>query len=177
MSKNGRGGGSNRRAPTTLEAFQDNVTNDLTLIREENEKCDNQLTGKIEKVKSWNQKQDENITLLVDRVDTLEANGKEKESRSVDDIVKEKVDAVVSDQLERMVAEKIAIFVQGGELEGRVGVIVKGLLGTKGKNGKVMSVTQLAARGNLKCVNDLKKDEKGFYNGRVSKYGFCVWCC
>jgi hypothetical protein len=180
--RNNRGGSKGKKATTTVvdnAEFQESVATDIGDLEDTISRVDNEITGKIAKVKEWNQKQDENITGLLDRVAKLEAvEMAEKEQISVEDIVKDRMDAFVSGQLEQIVAEKIALYMKGGELSGKVDEIVKGLLGAKDQDGKIVSVKQLSARGNLKSVKELECDEKNFYKSRVYKYDLtCAAAC
>jgi hypothetical protein len=175
MSQRSRGGTGTKGRKTTAAAldnddFQEKVADDLGEFKDEIDRIDNKITGEIKKMKEWNGKQDENITQLLDRVGKLEGDEtKEEEPRSVDEIVKEKMNAFVSDQLEQIVVEKIGLFMKGEEIMGKVGKIVKGLLGAKDQQGKIVSVAQLSARGNLRSVKELESDEKNFYKMRVYK--------
>lgn len=159
-----------RKANATVAydvSLQDTVIADLTNLTKTIEETDDRLGGKILKLLDWNEKADTNITRLLDRVSALEAAERERNTVSLEDLVKEKMDAFVSGELTRIVEGKVAQMLASGELTNKVSTIVKTLLGTQGKDGKIISVTQLRSRGNLNCLDDLVSDIGGHYQARI----------
>ena len=115
-----------------------------------------------------NKKADDNITRLLDRVSALEAEEEKRNATSLEDLVKEKMDAFVAGELTRIVEGKVAQMLVGGELANKVNVLVQTVLGTQGKNGKILSVKQLESQGNYKCIGDLIKNKNNVSQQTVS---------
>jgi lysozyme family protein len=160
--------GSGRGASGTAK-LATKATTDLNKLKKDI--CDNKvlLEREIQKVEKWNEKSDRNITQLMERVKHLEDQGETHESPEVaEDTLKERMEEFVSDEVTRIVKEQVAALMEGENVTGQIGKIVKQLLGTQGKNGKIMSVDQLSAQGNLRSVEQLQTDQHQYYRTCVT---------
>ena len=159
------GGKGSGRGTSGTAKLATKATTDLNKLKKDI--CANKvlLEKEIQKVEKWNEKSDRSITELMERVKHLEDQGETHESPEVaEDTLKERMEEFVSEEITRIVKEQVVtILMEGENVTGQIGKIVKKLLGTQGKNGKIVSVDQLSAQGNLRSVEQLQTDQHQYY--------------
>ena len=154
-----------------LQTVQDNLTRDLERINKSIEDNDNKAVGAAQKLTEWNEKSDQNITDMMERLEKLERDVKGKETQLLEYVVKTELEKFVGGSLEESLEEKIKKLVDSREVVQMVGNIVKRLLGTKGKDGTIISVDKIKRQGNIKSVEHLIEDQNGYYRSCINLYG------
>jgi len=150
------------------QKYKDGIEKDLTTMNKEIGDLKEDLRDRIAGLKEWNRKSDANITDLMERVSAREDAAKRHDPALLDKDFDAKMDKFVNERLATIVEAQVKKIMMGQELQTQVSNVVKTLLGHKGKDGTIISATQLSQRGMMKNVKDLK--EKNHYRILINKY-------
>ena len=154
-----------------LQTLQDNLTKDLERMNKNIEETDNKAVGAAQKLVEWNEKSDKNITALMEEMGKLKSDGEARESESMEDVAKAELEKFVSGSLSKILEDKIKNLLTSKEIAEMIGGVVKTLLGTKGRDGTIISVEKITRQGNIKSVEDLIEDQNGYYRSCINLYG------
>ena len=170
---NGKGSNKGKSANASivwadLHTLQDNLTKDLERINKNIEETDNKAVGAAQKLVEWNEKSDKNITALMEEVGKLKSDGEARESQSMEDVAKAELEKFVSGSLSKILEDKIKNLLTSKEIAEMIGGVVKTLLGTKGRDGTIISVEKITRQGNIKSVEDLIEDQNGYYRSCIN---------
>jgi len=150
------------------QKYKDGIEKDLMTMNKEIDGIKDDFHDRIAGLRVWNKTSDANITDLMERVSAQEEAAKKHDPALVDKAFDAKMQKIVDEQLAVIVEAQVKKIMLGQELQSQVANVVKTLLGHKGKDGTIISATQLSQRGMMKNVQDLK--EKNHYRILVNKY-------